>query len=109
MKMEEITNKWENPILLKIDDWKDNFNFLRVMDEYAYEIHSRMLYTIDYASNTNNNEEIVIAYINDEETVLGVNKNDWLKNLEKSLNYFEEIEDYEKCQEVQQLINKINV
>ena len=31
----------------------------------------------------------------------------WVDNLEMSLEYFIEIEDYEKCQEVQQLIDKI--
>ena len=99
---------WEEPILLKIDNYEDEFEFLQVMDEHAYEIHSRMLYTIDYAFNTDSNEEIIIAYLNDKETVLGVPKDSWIDNLETSLDYFEEIEDYTKCQEVQQLISKIS-
>ena len=46
--------------------------------------------------------------LNDKETVLGVPKDSWIDNLETSLDYFEEIEDYTKCQEVQQLISKIS-
>ena len=59
--------------------------------------------------NTDFEGEITIAFLNDEDTIVGCPQDVWVDNLEMSLEYFIDIEDYEKCQEVQQLINKINI
>ena len=53
---------------------------------------------------------IVIAYLETDDDVaeLGAPNDIWVDNLEKTLDYFEEIEDYTRCQEVVQLIKKLN-
>ena len=82
--------------------------FRTAMDEHAYAIHTRTLYAIDKAFNTDN-DYVVIAYLETDDHVaeLGAPIDIWIDNLEKTLDYFEEIEDYTKCQEVVQLIKKL--
>ncbi len=87
--------------------FETDVEFQKELSKYRHEIHIRTLYAIDYAVNTNYDEEITIAFLNDDETILGCPPDVWSDNLEMTLDYFEEIEDYEKCQEVKNLIDKI--
>jgi len=82
--------------------------FATEMSNNAHDIHLRTLYGIDYAFNTNA-DYVTIAIIQTDtyESEIGCPKEVWIDNLEKSLDYFEEIEDYTKCQEVAQLIKKL--
>ena len=82
--------------------------FATAMSNNAHDIHMRTLYGIDKAFNTNN-DYVTIAYLETDDTVaeLGAPEEIWIDNLEKSLDYFEEIEDYTKCQEVVQLLKKL--
>ena len=82
--------------------------FRTALDNNAYDIHMRTLYGIDKAFNTND-DYVTIAYLETDNHVaeLGIPDDVWIDNLEKSLDYFEEIEDYTKCQEVVQLIKKL--
>ena len=75
--------------------------FRTAMDEHAYDIHMRTLYGIKEALRIKE-DYIVIAYLetNDHVAELGAPYDIWIDNLEKSLDYFEEIEDYTRCQEV---------
>ena len=84
-------------------------HFATAMSNHAYDIHMRTLYAINKALNTNN-DYVTIAYIesDDHTAELGAPDDIWIDNLEKSLDYFEEIEDYSKCQEVVELIKKLN-
>lgn len=88
--------------------YKSEAQFTTAMTDHAYDIHMRTLYGIDKAFNTNE-DYVVIAYLqtDDSQAELGVPDDAWIDNLEKSLDYFEEIEDYTKCQEVVQLIKKL--
>jgi hypothetical protein len=79
--------------------------FRQKMLDHAYEIHSNTLYAIDQSYNMDLNEAI-IATLNDTD-VMGIPKDAWVDNLDHSLGYFEGIEDYEKCAEIKQLINKL--
>ena len=82
--------------------------FTTAMSNNAHDIHLRTLYGIDYAYNTNEDYvTIAVVLTNDFESELGAPKDVWIDNLEKSLDYFEEIEDYTKCQEVVQLLEKL--
>ncbi len=82
--------------------------FATAMADSAYDIHMRTLYGIDKAFNTNN-DYVTIAYLETDghQAELGVPDDVWTDNLEKSLDYFEEIEDYTRCQEVVELIKKL--
>ena len=75
------------------------------MDKHAHDIHMRTLYGIKEALRIKE-DYIVIAYLETDEhqAELGAPIDIWTDNLEKSLDYFEEIEDYKRCQEVVDLI-----
>ena len=92
------------PPILKFNN---DTEFHQALSDNAYEIHVRTLYAIDYAYNTNFDEEITIAYLNDKDTILGCPPESWIDNLQMSLEYFINIEEYEKCSEVKQLLDKL--
>ena len=84
-------------------------DFTLEMSKHAYKIHCRTLYAIAHAYNTNEDYvTIAIIQTGEDEAELGCPDDAWIDNLEKSLDYFEEIEDYTKCQEVVQLIKKLD-
>ena len=85
--------------------YESETEFTSALDENAHAIHIRTLYAIDKAFNTNE-DYVVIAYLKTDAQVaeLGAPDDIWIDNLEKSLDYFEEIEDYTRCQEVVDLI-----
>ena len=97
MKLSEIP-------LLKFDS---DLQFHQELSKYEHEIHMRTLYAIKYAYDTKFNDEITIAFLNDEDTILGCPPEAWIDNLQMSLEYFINIEAYEKCSEVKQLLDKL--
>jgi len=96
--------KGAQPPMLKFET---DMDFHKALSEHAHEIHMRTLYAIKYAYDTKFDGEITIAFLNDEDTVLGCPEDVWVDNLEKTMEYFIEIEDYERCQEVKELIDKL--
>ena len=88
--------------------YESESQFRTAMDTHAYEIHMRTLYGIKEALNSNE-DYLVIAYLETDDHVaeLGAPDDIWTDNLEKSLDYFEEIEDYTRCQEVVDLIKEL--
>ena len=93
----------EPPMLI----FETDMEFKQELSKYEHEIHIRTLYAIQYACDTNFEDDITIAFMNDEETILSVPKDCWKENLENTLQYFIDIEDYEKCKEVKQLMDKV--
>ena len=85
--------------------YESESQFRSAMDTHAYEIHMRTLYGIKEALRIKE-DYIVIAYLETDNHVaeLGAPNDIWIDNLGKSLDYFEEIEDYKRCQEVVDLI-----
>ena len=83
--------------------------FRSAMDDHAHDIHMRTLYGIKEALRIKE-DYIVIAYLETDEhqAELGAPIDIWTDNLQKSLDYFEEIEDYKRCQAVVELIKKLN-
>ena len=94
--MKELTLRFDN------DD-----EFMQVMEDNEYIIHSRTLEGINNAFDINSKEDVVIAHLNDDE-IMGIPEDCWKDNLEMSMEYFTSIEDYEKCNEIKQLIDKLN-
>mgnify|MGYP001161481294 CR=1 FL=1 len=92
------------PIMLKFDG---DIEFRKVMSDNAYEIHSRTLYGIDKAFKLNTTDDVILAYLNHADSMLGIPKDCWLDNLEMTLDFFISIEDYTKCQEVKELMDKL--
>jgi len=85
--------------------YESESQFTMAMDKHAYEIHMRTLYGIKEALRIKE-DYIVVAYLetNNHVAELGAPNDIWIDNLGKTLDYFEEIEDYERCQEVVDLI-----
>ena len=81
--------------------------FQQQLEIHRHAIHIRTLYAIKYAYDTKFNDEITIAFLNDEDTILGCPPEAWIDNLQMSLEYFINIEAYEKCSEVKQLLDKL--
>jgi hypothetical protein len=79
--------------------------FRSAMDNNAYDIHMRTLYGIKEALRIKE-DYVTIAFLETDDHVaeLGAPNDIWVDNLEKTLDYFEEIEDYTRCQEVVDLI-----
>ena len=80
--------------------------FRQKMSDHAYEIHSNTIYIIAQ-SHIMGLDEAIIATLNDTD-VMGIPKDAWLDNLNHSLEFFVGVEDYEKCEEIKQLINKLS-
>ena len=103
MFFNELPHNAQPPLL----EFETDTEFRQALSDNAHAIHMRTLYAIKYAHETNFNDEITIAFLNDEDTILGCPPDVWVDNLQMSLEYFIEIEDYEKCQEVKELIDKL--
>ena len=96
--------KGAQPPMIKFND-EDEFHVQ--LDKHRHAVHIRTLYAIKYAYDTKFNDEITIAFLNDEDTILGCPPDVWIDNLEMTMDYFIEIEDYERCQEVKELIDNL--
>ncbi len=85
--------------------YESESQFRMAMDKNAYDIHMRTLYGIKEALRIKE-DYVTIAVLETDDHVaeLGAPDDIWTDNLEKSLDYFEEIEDYKRCQEVVDLI-----
>ena len=79
--------------------------FRTALDNNAYDIHMRTLYGIKEALRIKE-DYVTIAFLETDDHVaeLGAPNDIWTDILQKSLDYFEEIEDYKRCQEVVDLI-----
>ena len=96
--------KGAQPPMLKFNT---DMEFHKALSDNAHEIHMRTLYAIKYAYDTKFNDDITIAFLNNEDTILGCPPDVWVDNLQMSMDYFIEIEDYERCQEVKDLIDNL--
>jgi len=74
--------------------------------EHTDAIHNNMLYGIDKSFNEDD-DITIIAWLNHEYTV-SIPKDQWIESLEFTLKYFITKEEYEKCSEVKQLIDKLS-
>ena len=92
------------PPLLKFSSEEE---FHQELNKYEHTIYLRTLYAIKSADSLNIFGDITIAFLNDEDTLLGCPKDCWVSNLQRSLEYFVSIEDYEKCTETKELIQKL--
>ena len=81
--------------------------FQQQLEIHRHAIHIRTLYAIKYAYDTKFNGDITIAFLNDQDTLLQCSPHEWVKNLKSTLDYFVEIEEYEKCSEVKELIDNL--
>jgi len=79
--------------------------FIDQMYENAHDINVRMLIAIEMAMLIYDYEP-VIAYLNDDYE-LRLEHTEWINNLERTLEYFEGTEEYDKCIETVTLLKKV--
>jgi hypothetical protein len=87
------------------DDEKD---FLK---NKKWLIHSLIIESVKKSISENLDSIVVFKIINPISNFVmttEIKKSDWVVSLEKSLKYYESVEEYEKCEEVINLIKKIN-
>lgn len=87
-------------------NFETEIEFQQQMAEHADTIHNNTLYGIDEAFNTDDDVTFV-AFLN-HDCMMAIPKDLWLENLENTLQYFISTEEYEKCSEVKQLVDKIS-
>lgn len=77
--------------------------------EYEHIIHYRMYDGIKDILDglVNDRDYIILAYLNEDNFCFGSPREVWLDNLEGSLTYFEEIENYKMCSKVVKLVNRL--
>ena len=85
--------------------YETDIEFMQQMEKHADTIHNNTLYGIDEAFNTDD-DVAFIAFLN-HDSIMAIPEDQWLENLENTLQYFLDIENYEKCSEVKQLMDKI--
>ena len=92
---------------LTINNEKDE---LTILVDNKTNIHLKMVSAIEKSYIDDITSMSIMKIINNYRgytMVLKVEKDNWIESLEKSLNYFADIEDYNKCQEIKILIKKI--
>jgi hypothetical protein len=87
-------------------DFESEIEFRQQMEEHADIIHNNTLYGIDESFNKDE-DNVVVAFLNGD-SIMAIPKEEWLSNLDNTLTYFISTEEYEKCTEVKQLIDKLS-
>jgi len=80
------------------------------LTKYRFEIHSRILEGVERGINEGIDNILLFKIINHVDNytmVLTVTKENWLESLKKCENYFKDIEEYEFCERIKILEDKI--
>jgi len=105
MRKEDLYSESHIPTL-KFDtrsEFKDAFG------DIEYIIQRRLYYGIKAILDgvVEDKDYIILAYLNEEKFCFGSPREVWPDNLESSLVYFEEVENYEMCAKVVQLLERL--
>ena len=83
---------------------------LTILSDNRSHIHFKMINSIKESFKNDINSMEIIRIVNNYRgytMILRVEKDKWVDSLEKSLSYFEEIENYKVCQEIKTLMGEI--
>lgn len=83
---------------------------LTILSDNRVAIHLKMISSIKKSFLNDINSMEILKIVNNYRgytMILRVEKDKWLDSLDKSLSYFEEIENYKVCQEINTLIGEI--
>jgi protein-arginine kinase activator protein McsA len=92
-------------ITIEFKNNKEVINFLR--DNKKALLKTLFIEITDSKKNGNDIAIGANLIVNDEVLTIAVEKKDWLKHLIVSMDYFLQIEDYEMCASIRDLINII--
>lgn len=89
--------------------WFDShIEFEQAFAEHEDTIYSRLYYGVkEVLDNDIDEDHIILAYLNEDKFAFGSPREVWVDNLEGSLTYFEEVENYEMCSNVVHLISRL--
>jgi hypothetical protein len=91
--------------IIKFDTIEEMSKFLREDKTYFFSL---IIEAIEEAwSGGLDDIEFLQFHIKDDVLRVNAHKTSWLKTLNYAIEYFEEIEAYEKCGKISELINKI--
>jgi hypothetical protein len=88
-------------------DEEDEKNFLK---NQKWLIHSLIIEGVKQSIKERLDEIVLFRIINPSSNFIMVSelkKDDWESSLSKSLEYFESVEEYEKCADIKKLLKKI--
>jgi hypothetical protein len=91
---------------ITVEGYEDIDNFLKYEKEKFF---NEIIKSIKKAWKEKIEEVIVIQFIVGEETLidLSINQDDWEESLHLALYHYESIEEYEKCIQIQTMIDEI--
>lgn len=86
--------------------FKDEKEFEIEIDKLEFEMQTRTVREID-KSIIDGSDYVIIAWLNTREKLLGIMPEEYFDHIVRAREYFEEIEDYERCIECKKLETKI--
>lgn len=84
-----------------------DFEAIQHNEQIQEVLYNRVVIAIKEANQTNKSEATVVE-LNSTGNYIAINRNDWKKSLKKAQDYFLNLEEYEKCADIQKLIDSIN-
>lgn len=84
-----------------------DFEAIQYNEQIQEVLYNSVIIGIKNASKTNKPEATIIE-LNSSGNYISLNRADWKKSLEKAQKYFLNLEEYEKCADIQKLIESIS-
>lgn len=84
-----------------------DINLLHKNPQVQELIYDNLILGIKDANASNKNEATIVE-LHSSGNYVQVSRNDWKTSLEKAQQYYSNLEQYEKCSEIQKLIESIN-
>jgi hypothetical protein len=84
-----------------------DINLLHKNPQIKELIYANLVLGIKEANNSNRNEATIVE-LHSSGNYVQIDRNSWKPSLETAINYFLSIEAYEKCNEIQKLIESID-
>ena len=84
-----------------------DFEAIQHNEQIQEVLYNRVVIAIKEANQTNKLEATVVE-LNSTGNYISINRIDWKKSLKKAQEYFSNLEEYEKCADIQKLIDSIN-
>ncbi len=80
-----------------------DFEAIQHNEQIQEVLYNRVVIAIKEANQTNKLEATVVE-LNSTGNYISINRIDWKKSLKKAQEYFSNLEEYEKCADIQKLI-----
>ena len=93
-------------LYITVQDGVD-FEAIQHNEQIQEVLYNRVVIAIKEADKTNKLEATVVE-LNSTGNYISINRIDWKKSLIKAQEYFLNLEEYEKCADIQKLIDLIN-